>query len=139
MIPPDVLAEIQPREDDEHAKRDHFLNDFQLKGRELAVANAIRRDLKAVFGEGYQPAYDDGGKERSFAVFQVAVPRDGHENIGADQKEDGFHGTEIVSREQLRRLPSIFAESMTRERERRIRQTEKRRTESEMGSPTHTM
>jgi hypothetical protein len=69
----------------------------------------------------------------------VAVPRDGHENIGADQKEDGFHGTEIVSREQLRRLPSIFAESMTRERERRIRQTEKRRTESEMGSPTHTM
>jgi hypothetical protein len=52
VIPLYVLAEIDPCKRHEHAKRNHFLDDLQLKRCELAVPDAVRRDLKAVFEEG---------------------------------------------------------------------------------------
>jgi len=51
MIPFDAFAEIPPREDDEHAKRDDLLDDFQLKRCEFTIADAIRGDLKTIFSE----------------------------------------------------------------------------------------
>ena len=101
MIPFDAFAEIPPREDDEHAKRDYLLDDFQLKRRKFAIANAIRGNLKTVFGERDQPAYDDRGEKRSLAVSQVAVPGDCHKNVRTNKKQDGIHGARIVSRAQL--------------------------------------
>jgi hypothetical protein len=56
--------------------------------------------LKTIFGERDQPAQDDGGEKGSLAVFQVTVPGDGHEDIRAKEKENGFHGARIVSRPQ---------------------------------------
>ena len=47
MIPFDAFAEIPPGENSQHAYGDHFLNNFQLEGREFAVADAVRGDLKA--------------------------------------------------------------------------------------------
>ena len=83
MVPFDIFPEIPPGEHDEHTERDHFLDDFQLERREFAVADAVRRDLKTIFRECDQPAHDDGGEERSLAVFEVTVPGDGHEDIRA--------------------------------------------------------
>jgi hypothetical protein len=51
MIPFDAFAEIQPREDDEHAKRDDLLDDFQLERCEFTIADAIRGDLKTISSE----------------------------------------------------------------------------------------
>jgi hypothetical protein len=98
VIPSDVFAEIEPGENGENGEGDHFLNNFQLKAREMAIADAIGRNLEAVFGEGDEPAHDNGGEKRRLSIFQVAVPRDGHEDVGANQEEDGFHRAKIVSR-----------------------------------------
>ena len=81
MIPFDVFTQIPPGKHDEDTKRDYFLNDFQLKRREFAIADAIRRNLKTIFRERDQPAQNNGGKKWSFAIFQVTVPRDCHEDI----------------------------------------------------------
>jgi hypothetical protein len=91
VIPSDAFAEVEPREDDEYAERDDLLYDFQLVTREFSIADAIRRDLKAVFGERDEPAHQDYGQKRSLPVFQVAIPGDCHEDIGTDQKKNGFH------------------------------------------------
>jgi hypothetical protein len=111
VIPPHVLAKIDPCKRDEHAERDHFLDDFQLKRCELAVPDAVRRNLKAVFEESDQPAHDDDSKERRLSVLQVTVPGDGHKDIGADEKEDGFHSGEILARRFLKGNRGIPVES----------------------------
>jgi hypothetical protein len=92
VIPLDVFAEIPPGEHDENAQRDHFLDDFQLEGGELPVTDAVRRNLKTIFRERYQPAHHDRGEKRRLAVFQVPVLGDRHEDIGAKKKQNGFHG-----------------------------------------------
>jgi hypothetical protein len=92
MTPFDAFAEIRPREDDEHAKRDDLLDDFQLERCEFTIADAIRGDLKTIFSERDEPAHQDYCQKRSFAVFQVTVPRNRHEDIRANQKENRFHG-----------------------------------------------
>src|ERR1700757_1394076 len=94
MIPSQMLAKIDPRKRDEHAKRDHFLDDLQLKRSELTIANAVRGDLEAILEESNQPAHDNHCYQRRLFVLQVAVPSDRHKNIGANEKEDGFHSAE---------------------------------------------
>jgi hypothetical protein len=94
MIPPHVLAQIDPCKRYEHAKRDYFLDDLQLKRRELAVADAICGNLKTIFKEGDQPAHDDHSDEGRLPVLQMTVPGDRHKNIRANEKEDGFHSAE---------------------------------------------
>src|SRR5579864_1298076 len=100
MIPSDPFTQIPPREDDENTEGDDFLDDFQLKRREFGIADAIRWDLKTVFQERDQPAYDDHGRERSLAVFEVAIPSDGHEEVRTNKQQDCFHGPPIVLRVQ---------------------------------------
>src|ERR1700746_705605 len=94
MIPSHMLAKIDPRKGNEHAKRDHFLNDLQLKRRKLTIANAVRGNLEAILEESNQPAHDNHSDQRRLSVLQVAVPGDRHKNIGANEKEDGFHSAE---------------------------------------------
>src|SRR5580700_2274747 len=91
VIPSHVLAQIDPRKRDEHAQGNHFLNDFQLKRSELPIADAVRRNLKAVFEESNKPAHNDHSNQRRLLVLQVAIPRDRHKDIGANEEEDGFH------------------------------------------------
>src|SRR5215472_1125278 len=98
MIPADVLAKVDPGESDKNAKSDHSLNNFQLKRAEFSVADAVRRNLKAVFQECNQPAHNDHGYEWRLFVLQVTVPSYRHEYVGADQKEDRFHSPSILTR-----------------------------------------
>jgi hypothetical protein len=48
MVPWEWFAKIEPRENGENGQRDNLLDDLQLKRREFAVADAIRRTLKAI-------------------------------------------------------------------------------------------
>jgi hypothetical protein len=48
--------------------------------------------LKTIFRERDQPAHDDRGKKRRLAIFQVPVPGESHEDVGAKKKQNGFHG-----------------------------------------------
>jgi len=81
MIPSNAFIEIRPRKDDEHAKGDDLLDDLELKRCEFPIADPIRGYLKAVLREGDQPTHDDGGKKGCVAIFQMSVPREGHEDV----------------------------------------------------------
>src|SRR5262249_7349263 len=91
VVPANVFTEIDPGKSHKHTESDHLLNDFQLKCRELTIANAVRRYLKAIFQEGYKPARNNHGKERGVAVFQVPVPGDCHKDVRAHEKKDCCH------------------------------------------------
>jgi hypothetical protein len=86
MIPLDAFIQIRPCEDDKHAERDCLLDDFQLKCCKFTIAEAIRGDLKTVFGERNQPAHDDYDEKRGLAVLQVTVPCNCHEDVGTNKK-----------------------------------------------------
>jgi hypothetical protein len=101
VVPSDVFAEVEPGEDDEDAEGDDFLDDLQLVCSKFTVADPVRGDLKTVFEERNHPTDDDGEEERRGTVLQVTVPCNGHEDVGADKKEDGSHGTEIVPLERF--------------------------------------
>ena len=88
MIPSDAFTQIINREDAEHGERDDFLNDLQLHGGIDRVAPAIGRDHQHVFKKRDAPAHEDDDPERHVLVFQMAVPRERHENIRAGQKHD---------------------------------------------------
>src|SRR6266852_168453 len=100
MIPFDPFAKVRPRENDEYAKRDDLLDDFQLIRCEFTIADAIRRNLKTVFGERDYPTHNDYSEERNLTIFQVTVPGNRHKDVRANQKENGFHGARIVARAQ---------------------------------------
>jgi len=54
-----ALAEIEPRERHEHEQRDDFLDDLELRRRELPVSEAVGRNLQAVLEEREQPGHED--------------------------------------------------------------------------------
>lgn len=58
------------------------------------MPDAVGWHLKAIFGKGNQPAYDDHLKEGRFFEFQMAVPGYGHEDIGYGKEYNCFHKSE---------------------------------------------
>ncbi len=82
----------------EDNERNDLLEDLQLIGSEFAVAEAIAGNLEAVLREGYEPTDEDDTPEITAAVFEVAVPSDGHEEVGAQQQEDGRHFFRVAGR-----------------------------------------
>ena len=57
MVPGDAFAEIHGGEDAEDGEGDDFLYGLQFSGGEVAEADAVGRDLQAVFEEGNAPAH----------------------------------------------------------------------------------
>jgi hypothetical protein len=92
VVPLQVFTKVCVRERHEHAKRDNFLYDFQLEQREFPVADTIRRHLEAILEERDQPANQNRGNQRRFAVLEMPIPGDSHESIRANEQQDGFHG-----------------------------------------------
>lgn len=89
VIPPDFLMQIDQRETREHRQCDNFLDDLELKGGVDRVAPAIGWHLKTILKECNAPAHEDDQQERFAFVFQVAVPGEGHEDIGTGQQDNG--------------------------------------------------
>ena len=67
-------------------QRDDLLDHLELDGREARRADAVGGHLEAVFEEGDAPADEDDLPQGVLAVFQVAVPGKGHEDVGEDEK-----------------------------------------------------
>src|SRR5277367_2617835 len=101
MIPLHAFAEIEPSENDEHAERHDFLDNFQLERRELAVSDTVCGHLKTILGEGHQPTHHDCREQRSLAVFQMTIPGDGHEYVRAQELQDSLDSTRIPSRVRM--------------------------------------
>src|SRR5436853_3406342 len=78
VIPFYFFFEIDDREDAKDQKRDDFLHGLQLRGGELITADAVGRDLKAVFGKRNQPAHQNYFPQAGLLVLEMAVPGDGH-------------------------------------------------------------
>jgi hypothetical protein len=91
VVPLYFLAEIEDREDGEDRESDDFLNGLQLRGAEFIRANAIRRNLEAVFEKSNSPAHQDHFPKSGSAEPEVAVPGKGHEDIRNGEKDDGSH------------------------------------------------
>ena len=86
VVPLQVFSKVQVCKYREHAKRDNFLDDFQLERGEFAETNAIGGHLEAILEERNQPADQNRGNQRRFAILEMTVPSDGHENVRADEK-----------------------------------------------------
>jgi hypothetical protein len=87
VVPAQMLAEIDQCEDGEDAEGDDLLDHFELDRREVPGTDPVRRNLQAVFKESDAPADQDDLPERVLAVFQVAVPGNGHEDVGEDEQD----------------------------------------------------
>jgi hypothetical protein len=80
------FVEVENREDEEDGDRDRFLENFELGSGEAEVAEPVRRHLKGVFGQGDEPAGQDGDDQGRGAKLEVAVPGEGHEDVGENQE-----------------------------------------------------
>ena len=89
--------EAQGDYDREDGQRDYLLDDLELhqvEGTSVDCrADAVTRDLKAVFEEGNAPGEEYDQNERPsvgdvhFLEFQMSVPGEGHTDVRADQKQ----------------------------------------------------
>src|SRR5712691_649027 len=91
VVPAERFLQVEQGENREHAQRDDFLDDLQLRSRELPIAQPVGWHLKAILEEGDEPADQHDGIDRRGAELEVAVPRESHEDIGHDEQSDGEH------------------------------------------------
>jgi hypothetical protein len=91
VIPFQFLTEIQDRENRKHGQSDHFLNGLQLSRRKLIRSDTVCRDLKTVFEKSDTPTCEDDLPESLAAVFEMAIPGKGHEDIRDGEQQDGSH------------------------------------------------
>ena len=93
VVPANRLVQIEVRENNEDRQSDGLLDDLQLISGEVAIANAIGRNLKTIFAKRDQLANDDDFQKWRGAMFQVPIPREGHKHVGNDEKQYGKHAT----------------------------------------------
>jgi len=96
VIPAQMLAEVEEGEDGEDDERNDLLNHLELDGRKAVGADAVGRHLEAVFEESDAPADQDDLPQRFLAEFQVAVPSEGHEDVGAGQEQNRSHVSNVA-------------------------------------------
>src|ERR1700738_1783671 len=71
--------------------RYHFLDGLELSSRKLVRANAICRNLEAVFEEGDPPTCEDDFPQCLAAVFEMAIPSKRHEDVRNGQQQNRSH------------------------------------------------
>jgi hypothetical protein len=91
VIPLHRLSKIDPGKNHEDSQRDHFLHDLQLVGTKLPEAQPVARYLQAILREGDQPTDEDYFPQIRRTMLQVTVPRQCHENVGANQQQYSRH------------------------------------------------
>ena len=98
MVPTECLGlEHCNNDDGEHDERNGLLDDFQLDEVEGSAiydrADAVGGDHEEILDQGDAPRQQDNEDERpvfgrwdNFRQFELAVPSEGHENVGRDKK-----------------------------------------------------
>ena len=117
VIPSRHGLEIKERKHHEYYEGDDFLDDLQLVGGVRVVAPAVGRDHEKIFKESDAPAREDDQPERRGFEFrvQVAIPRERHENVRADEQHDGqpaglnnfIHGAKMKTPSSQVKLTSL--------------------------------
>lgn len=69
----------------------YLLDDLELEGIELAIAQSVCRNLKAIFEECNSPAGEDRSPDGNVPEFEVTVPGEGHEHIARDEQQYCSH------------------------------------------------
>lgn len=91
VVPFEFFAKIGDGENGENCERNDFLNRLELRRGKFVRADAVCRDLKAVFEKSDAPTCEDDFPERFAAIFQMTVPGEGHEDVGNGEKKDCAH------------------------------------------------
>lgn len=91
VVPAQVLAEVESDEDAEDHQGDDLLDDFELDGREAIGAKAVGGYLKAVFKQCDAPTDENDLPQGFVTEPEVAVPGEGHKDVGKDEQDDSPH------------------------------------------------
>src|SRR6267378_298832 len=91
IIPLQLFAQVHDGKNRKYRQRDHFLDGLELRGREFVRANAICRNLEAIFEERDAPTSEDHFPQSFAAILEVAIPGEGHEDVRECQQLDRSH------------------------------------------------
>src|ERR1019366_1711574 len=92
IFPRKFLLQKEDGESNEDGDGDDLLNDLELESREMDIAEAIGRHRQAVFEQRDSPRDQDRLPEWPVvAIFQVAVPSEGHKDVRQCQQKEGAH------------------------------------------------
>src|SRR5579859_1335909 len=86
VVPAKFFAQIGHREDSENGQGYDFLNGLELSCGEFVRPDAVCGNLKAIFKESDAPTGENHFPKCLAAVFQVAVPGEGHKDVGNRKK-----------------------------------------------------
>ena len=93
VVPAEMLAEVKGDEDAEDHQGDDFLHDLELHGAESSCADAVGGYLETVLKQRDAPTDEDHLPQSLIAELQVAVPGNGHEDVGEDEQNDCPHSS----------------------------------------------
>ena len=82
IIPFEFFAEVGDGEDCKDREGNNFLDGFELCSVEFVRADAVGGNLEAIFEKSDAPTGNDHFPERFAAIFEMAVPGEGHEDVG---------------------------------------------------------
>src|SRR5262249_6891963 len=91
VVPLDVLLQIENGENRKNNQGDDLLNRLELRCIEGMAANTIGGHLKAVFKKRDAPTHQRHLPQRDILVLEMAVPGDGHKDVGEGQQNNGQH------------------------------------------------
>ena len=91
MIPSRTFPEVEDCKYNENNQSYYLLDDLELEGIELAIAQSVCRNLKAIFEECNSPAGEDRSPDGNVPEFEVTIPGEGHEHIARDEQQYCSH------------------------------------------------
>jgi hypothetical protein len=92
VIPAQRLAKIKNGKTRKNYKSDNFLNGFKLCRRKITMTYPVGGHLEAIFKKSYTPADQNNQEEGDGLVFEMAIPREGHEDIRDQKQANGEKG-----------------------------------------------
>jgi len=81
------LAQIGDGKSGEDHQRDDLLDGLELRSRELERADTVGGHLEAIFEESDTPAGQNDLPQSFAAIFEVAIPGKGHEDVRNGQQQ----------------------------------------------------
>ena len=91
VVPFQFVAEIGDGKDREDQQSDNLLNGLELRSGKFVRADAVGGHLETILKESDAPAGEDDLPKPLAAILEVAVPREGHEDVGDRQQQDRAH------------------------------------------------
>jgi hypothetical protein len=91
IVPFQFFAQIGNGKNREDHESDDLLNGLELRGGKFIRADPVGGHLETVFEESDAPTGENDIPERFAAILEVALPREGHEDVGDGEQQDRAH------------------------------------------------